>query len=62
MKYPPPGARAASINYIHMNPIKRQRYDKIDQWKWSSAKVSLTARIDPVPLWFDTSDIQMEHA
>ena len=64
-----PEALSASIDYIHMNPVKLQLCARVDQWKWSSARFYLNDQIDldlpqlarPDPMWFETSGVQVEH-
>ena len=62
-------ALSSAIDYIHLNPVKRQLCDRADQWKWSSARFYLNKEIDtdlppltrPDPTWFETSGVQVEH-
>ena len=64
-----PQALSASIDYIHLNPVKRHLCARADQWKWSSARFYLNDEIDPDlpqltrpdPMWFETSGVQVEH-
>lgn len=54
-------AIAASIDYIHMNPVKRGLCEKVTDWKWSSARFYLNEALDPDlpdltrpdPSWFE---------
>ncbi len=64
-----PEAITASMDYIHLNPVKRGLCEKATDWKWSSAQFYLGETTDPdLPTltrpdaaWFDTSGIQKEH-
>lgn len=63
-------AIAASIDYLHANPVRRGLCQKATDWKWSSARFYIDGSIDadlpkiarPDPSWFDTSGAQSEHA
>ena len=63
-----PQALAASMDYIHLNPVKRGLCDNCTNWKWSSAGLHLDGASDsdlpelirPDPSWFDTSGVQTE--
>ncbi len=63
-------ALSASIDYIHMNPVKRGLCEKAIDWKWSSARFHADGTIDPDlpqltrvdPLWFDESGTQISHS
>src|SRR5262249_36637078 len=63
-----PAAIAASINYIHLNPVKRGLCERAIDFKWSSARFHLQGIIDPDlpklirpdPEWFHDSGIQIE--
>lgn len=56
-------AIAASIDYLHMNPVKRGLCEKAIDWKWSSARFYLNEAVDsdlpdltrPDPSWFEKS-------
>jgi putative transposase len=37
-----PKALLASIDYIHRNPIRRGLCERVEQWKWSSARFFLS--------------------
>ena len=58
-----PEAIAASIDYIHMNPVKRGLCEKATDWKWSSARFYLNEVVDsdlpdltrPDPSWLEKS-------
>ena len=63
-----PEAISASIDYIHLNPVKRGMCEKTVDWKWSSARFYLNNSIDsdlptltrPDQSWFETSGVQKE--
>lgn len=65
-----PQALSASVDYLHMNPVKRDLCNKAVDYKWSSARFHLNGEIDPnlpklIPLnpnWFDRSGVQREHS
>ena len=42
-----PAAVESSVNYIHMNPVKKSLCQKATQWKWSSAKFYEDGIVDP---------------
>jgi putative transposase len=60
---------AASMEYIHMNPVKRNLSQKAVDFKWSSARFHLAQTVDrdlptltqPDPNWFDRTGVQAEH-
>ena len=64
-----PRALAASLDYIHMNPVKRNLCQKAVDYKWSSARFHLSQitvtelprLIRPDPNWFDRSGVHTEH-
>ena len=37
----------ASIDYLHMNPVRRRLAESAAEWKWSSARHYLKAEHDP---------------
>ena len=41
-----PAAVENSINYIHLNPVRRKLVKKAVDWKWSSARFYLLGEID----------------
>lgn len=63
-------ALSASMDDIHMNPVKRGLCEKAIDWKWSSARFHADGTIDPDfpqltrvdPLWFDESGTQISHS
>mgnify|MGYP003508628969 CR=1 FL=1 len=63
-----PAAIAASIDYIHTNPVKRGLCRTAVDFKWSSARFHLLGSIDPDlptlrkpdPEWFHTSGVSFE--
>ena len=63
-----PEAIKSSIDYIHMNPVKRGLCQKCTGWKWSSARFYADGTEDPDlpqitlpdPYWFDTAGVQHE--
>ncbi len=63
-------AIAASIDYIHLNPVKRGLCKQAIQFKWSSARFHLQNITDanlpeltrPDPEWFHGSGVQSDHA
>jgi putative transposase len=65
-----PAAIAASIDYIHLNPVKRGLCEKAIDFKWSSARFHLAGITDvrlpsltkPDPEWFHGSGTRIEHA
>ena len=60
----------ASIDDIHVNPVRRDLCEKCTDWKWSSARFHVNEVNDsdlptlrrPDPNWFDPSGVQHEHA
>lgn len=42
-----PEAITASMDYIHLNPVKRGLCEKATDWKWSSARFYLGETTDP---------------
>ncbi|WP_261361094.1 transposase [Aeoliella straminimaris] len=60
----------ASIDDIHMNPVKRGLCKRATDRKWSSARYYLENIVDPAlppltkpsPQWFDRSGVQTEHS
>ena len=63
-----PQAIRASIDYIHMNPVRRGLCQRCTDWKWSSARFYEHGTVDPDlpvitrpdPYWFDASGVQHE--
>ena len=41
-----PSTIEASLNYIHMNPVRKRLCEKTVDWKWSSASWYLSREID----------------
>lgn len=64
-----PEAISASIDYIHLNPVKRGLCSKAVDWKWSSARFYVSNSTDsdlptltrPDQTWFESSGVQKEH-
>jgi len=62
-------ALAASIDYIHLNPVKRGLCLSAIDWKWSSARFHIDGVLDsdlpplihPDPYWLDGSGVQTEN-
>jgi putative transposase len=54
-----PGTLKNMIDYIHMNPVRRELAEKPEEWKWSSAawylgRGDVPIRVDPIPSeWLD---------
>jgi len=54
-----PGTLMNMIDYIHMNPVRRELVEKPEEWKWSSAAWYLDGgeppiAVDPIPAeWLD---------
>jgi putative transposase len=49
-----PRALAASLGYIHLNPVRRGLVDRASDWRWSSAgwyegQLKNDLRPDPIP-------------
>lgn len=65
-----PQAIQASIEYIHLNPVKRGLCKQSTDWKWSSARFHYLATDEPAlpkltridPRWLDGSGVQSDHA
>lgn len=63
-----PTAIEASIDYIHMNPVKRGSCHKATDFQWSSARFCLEGIIDPDlprltridPDWLNEGGVQIE--
>jgi putative transposase len=63
-----PAAIAASIDYIHLNPVKRGLCEQAIDFKWSSARFHIQNIVDvnlpqltrPDPEWFHDSGVQIE--
>ena len=63
-----PAAIASSIDYIHMNPVKRGLCQSAVDFKWSSARFHLRDIVDPDlpvlrkpdPEWFHTTGVRFD--
>jgi len=64
-----PDTVEASIEYIHLNPVKRMLCRNAVEWKWSSARFYLDRTVDPaLPMLapppaelFQTGGVQIAH-